>query len=62
MNVARLSAVEQKNRLARCKFLSRDADVGRTARNALCSVTECKGGDEAVQEIHNLIATPKAGT
>ena len=62
MNIARLSAVDQKNSLARFKFLSRDADVGRTARNALCSATKCKGGDEAVREIPDLIATPKAGT
>ncbi|MBN06911.1 MAG: hypothetical protein CMM45_03660 [Rhodospirillaceae bacterium] len=62
MNIARLSAVEQKNSLARFEFLSRNADVERTARNALCSITKCKGGDEAVQEIHELIATPKAGT
>ena len=62
MNVARLSAVDQKNSLARIKFLSRDADVGRTARNALCSATKCKGGDEAVREIPSLIATSKAGT
>ena len=42
MNIARLSAVDQKNSLARSKFLSRDSDVGRTARNALCSATKCK--------------------
>ena len=62
MNFARLSAVDQKNSLARFKFLSRNADVGRKARNALCSVTKCKGGDEAVREIPDLIAAPKAGT
>lgn len=62
MNIARLSAVDQKNSLARFKFLSRNADVGRTARNAPCSVTKCRGGDEVAQEIHDLIATSKAGT
>ena len=62
MNIARLSAVDQKNSLARSKILYRDADVGRTARNALCSATKCKGGDEAVREMPDLIATPKAGT
>ena len=62
MNIARSSAVDQKNSLARSKFLSRDSDVGRTARNALCSATKCKGGDEAVREIPDLISTPRAGT
>ena len=62
MNVARLSEVDQKNSLARFKFLPRDADVGRTARNALCSATKCKSGDEAVREIPDLIATSEAGT
>ena len=62
MNIVRLSAVDQKNSLARCKFLSRDADVRSTARNARCSATNCKGGDEAVREIPDLIAAPKAGT
>ena len=62
MNVARLSAVDQKNSLARFKFLFRNADVGRTARNALCSATKRKGGDEAVREVPDLIATLKAGT
>ena len=61
MSVGRLSAVNKKNSLARSKFLSRDADVGGAARHALCFVTNCKGGNEAVQEIHDLIATPKAG-
>ena len=62
MNVVRLSAVDQKISLARSKFLSRGADVERTARNALCSATKCKGGDEAVREIPDLIATSKART
>ena len=62
MNIAKLSAVDQKNSLARFKFLSRDADVGRTARNALCSATNCKGGDEAVREIPDLISAPRART
>ncbi len=62
MNIAKLSAVDQKNSLARFKFLSRDADVGRTARNALCFATKCKGGDEAVREVPDLIAISKAGT
>ena len=62
MNVAKLSAVDQKNSLARIKILSRDADVVRTARNALCSATKRRGGDEAVREIPDLMATSKART
>ena len=62
MNVARLSAVDQKNSLACIKFLSQDADIVRTARNALCSATKLKGGDDAVREIPDLIATSKART
>ena len=62
MKIARLSAVDQKNSLARCEFLSRDADVWGTARNALCSATKCKGGDGAVREIPDLMATSEAGT
>ena len=61
MNIAKLSAVEKKNNPARRKFLSRDAHVGRTARNAPCSATKCKGGDEAAREILDLIATSKVG-
>ena len=62
MNVARLSAVYKKNSLARIKFLSRDAGVVPTARNGLCYDTKRKGGDEAVREVPDLIAIPKAGT
>ena len=62
MSVARLSAVNKKNSLFRSKLLSRDTDVGRKARNVLCYATKYKGGDEAVQEIHHLIAPPKSGT
>ena len=61
MNIAKYSAMDKKNSTARSKFLSRDADVGRTARNALCPATKCKGGDEAAREIPDLIATSKAG-
>ena len=62
MNVARLSAVDQKNSLARIKFLSRDSDLLRTARNVLFSATKRKGGDTAVREIPDLIPTSKART
>ena len=61
MNVARLSAVDQKNSPARIKLLSRDSDVVRTARDALYSATKREGGDEAAREIPDLIATSKVG-
>ena len=62
MNVARSTAVDQNNSLARIKLLSRNADVGRMTRNALSSTTKRKGGDEDIREIPDLIATSKART
>ena len=62
MSVARLSVVNKKNSLFRSKLLSRDTDVGRKARNVLRYATKYKGGDEAVREVPDLIATLKAGT